>query len=390
MTAAAAPGSQGRILALDGLRGLAALSVVYWHYVPSIADAAPGSLLAYLAKAGGLAWSGVDLFFVLSGFFIGGILMRNRESPYLARVFYFRRACRILPLFLVAFAFYLLVAATWPAGASYERLVSSSIPEWTYLPFIQNWCMAAADDFGSPLLAVTWSLAVEEQFYLIAPLAFWLLPRRWLPWALLGLIAIVPTIRCSVGSMAGFALLPCRADALAIGCLLAWLVENGGLDWLRARPRLIAGTLGAVAIAALIYTKYAHGMRSVAFGLGRLHHSWLAVGYAMLVAAVLTWPESRLARACRWRPLVIAGTLSYGIYLFHGPVLHVGFEFLYDGVPRISHITDLWFPCLLGLATWLICHVLHVTVERPCIRIGQCASYARANPPSTDARHQTA
>jgi peptidoglycan/LPS O-acetylase OafA/YrhL len=95
-----------RVPALDGVRGFAALMIVAWHYGPSIVRAEPGSLAAYACKALGLAWAGVDLFFVLSGFLIMRILIEKRDSPHYFSTFYLRRFWRIAPLFLLVFMSY--------------------------------------------------------------------------------------------------------------------------------------------------------------------------------------------------------------------------------------------------------------------------------------------
>src|SRR6266446_4286628 len=88
-----------RVPELDGLRGIAILLVIVWHYAVELFAREPGSTAAYGLAVLRLSWSGVDLFFVLSGFLIGGILIDNRGARNYFRVFYFRRVCRIVPLY---------------------------------------------------------------------------------------------------------------------------------------------------------------------------------------------------------------------------------------------------------------------------------------------------
>ena len=108
-----------RLPELDGVRGLAILLILLWHYVQNQLVVEVGSPLAYLKQALGFSWSGVDLFFVLSGFLIAGILLDNRGKSNYFRVFFIRRVCRIFPLYYLYFSLFLVLimlqAAEWPA-----------------------------------------------------------------------------------------------------------------------------------------------------------------------------------------------------------------------------------------------------------------------------------
>src|SRR4051794_33765891 len=102
---------KGRVLELDGIRGTAILLVLYWHLVVCTVNPTQGSALYYLMALSRLTWSGVDLFFVLSGFLIGGILLDGRESSNYFKVFYVRRFYRILPLYFVVLCVYWILSA---------------------------------------------------------------------------------------------------------------------------------------------------------------------------------------------------------------------------------------------------------------------------------------
>jgi peptidoglycan/LPS O-acetylase OafA/YrhL len=163
-----AKSSATRLLALDGLRGLAALMIIAHHYGPSQIVAGIGEPLAYVNRALGLAWSGVTLFFVLSGFLIGGILMDNVAAPNYYRIFYLRRACRILPAYVLLLVLFGALNAAGLAAhhpQAFGWLSHQPLPRWSFFTFTQNFFMVRVDDFGSAALAPTWSLAVEEQFY---------------------------------------------------------------------------------------------------------------------------------------------------------------------------------------------------------------------------------
>jgi peptidoglycan/LPS O-acetylase OafA/YrhL len=117
--------SKGRVPELDGLRGTAILSVLCFHYVTQQGVTPPGTLTHYLQRAVIMGWSGVDLFFVLSGFLIGGILMDARESPSYFRTFYARRFFRIIPIYYLWITAY--VALMLLAGAKVQALSNSGI-----------------------------------------------------------------------------------------------------------------------------------------------------------------------------------------------------------------------------------------------------------------------
>lgn len=369
------PVTPDRIPALDGIRGFAALLVLFWHFVPSSTRADPGTPLAYLAKAGGLGWSGVDLFFVLSGFLIGRILLRERGSPQLLRTFYFRRACRILPLLFFFVGAYALARIVVPAGEAWNHLLANPFPTWAYAAFLQNFLMTAGDHFGTDMLSASWSLAVEEQFYLVAPLLIASLPLRRLPWVFVAVFVGAALVRPGLSPMGGYTLLWARADCLAAGCLLAWLVEHGQLAVLRRHSRLALGIGTGFLIAAALYLQFAQGLQTAMHGAGRFHLTWIAAGYAFLIATVLAWSDGPLARLFENPFLRRAGVLSYAIYLIHQPVLHVSFWLLRAEAPALRHPRDLWLLLPLLGVVWLGAELLHRLVEHPFLRLGHRLTY---------------
>ena len=161
--AAAAPNS--RIVELDGLRGCACLIVVISHYFGEVAYGA-----GFLC----LEWIGVDLFFCLSGFLIGGILLDNRASPSYFGTFYIRRSLRIFPIYYLSVSLVLLALPrlAGPAEAAY--------PVGIYYGYLQNFAMSFTGVETPRWLTPTWTLCVEEQFYLLLPAILYLTPRRWL------------------------------------------------------------------------------------------------------------------------------------------------------------------------------------------------------------------
>jgi peptidoglycan/LPS O-acetylase OafA/YrhL len=146
-----------RMPELDGLRGVAILLVVFFHYFVQHVQTRPGSLSAYAQKYFSICWLGVDIFFVLSGFLVGGILMDQRQTTNYFRVFYLRRIMRIVPPYLLFLATLVLSLAWWnhshPAGMRW--LMADPFPLWSFMLYVQNFLMAAAGKFGPNFSAVT-------------------------------------------------------------------------------------------------------------------------------------------------------------------------------------------------------------------------------------------
>ncbi len=186
---------------IDGLRGIAILMVISWHYVHvGLARSAVednGFIIRVIGFVTMFSWSGVDLFFVLSGFLIGGISMDNRNSMSFFKTFYIRRILRILPLyFIFIFIFYIAIYINMGNfGPGFEWLFRSPFPIWSYVTFTQNFFMSVARDFGPNWAGVSWSLAIEEQFYLLLPLIVRAVKPRYIPMICIVFIILAPACR---------------------------------------------------------------------------------------------------------------------------------------------------------------------------------------------------
>lgn len=287
----------GRNRAIDAIRGIAILQVMAWHLVtPLVQKHAPivGRLLS-------LTWSGVDLFFVLSGFLIGGILIKSRGATNYFRVFYGRRVLRIAPLYIVAMV---LFFAIWRQPLR---------PEYAILA--QNIVWSAHDTFGPGVIAMTWSLAVEEQFYICLPLLIALCPPRRLPWVLAVLALVAPAIRTALhlsGLPHGaYLLLPARMDSLLLGVLVAWARANGRMPGIPVlRTTAIMPGLACLALAAA-------DLDPIGMAMGTAGYSVVALFYAACLALIVAsdW------RLPDWgRPLADIGLGAYSLYLFHAMI----------------------------------------------------------------------
>jgi peptidoglycan/LPS O-acetylase OafA/YrhL len=224
------PTPRAHIPALDGLRGGAILMVLIAHSVPRVPRTTVPAVVFNAAVHSGVF--GVDLFFVLSGFLITGILLDSKESPRYFRSFYVRRALRLFPVY---YTFLFVLAIVLPALGG---LLQIPVPRyggnwWWYVSYFSNW--KPQYDLDGPL-GQFWSLALEEQFYLLWPTTVYLLSRRVLAWTCIGLCAVAIVTRMAADALAisFYAATPCRFDALALGALAALAIRDD--SW---RQRLV-------------------------------------------------------------------------------------------------------------------------------------------------------
>jgi len=152
------PRLAGRIPEVDGVRGLAILLVLVWHYWEAVTTPAPGTIVFRVHEALFLSWGGVDLFFVLSGFLIGGILLDARESSNYFSTFYLRRVHRIFPVYFLWLGLFVIgVMAAAPLHLlPLDDIFNRRIPLWSYPLFLQNVYMAHRQQWGGRWMTITW------------------------------------------------------------------------------------------------------------------------------------------------------------------------------------------------------------------------------------------
>jgi peptidoglycan/LPS O-acetylase OafA/YrhL len=305
-----------RLRALDGFRGLAILAVFLYH-VAFFGGAPPHSPLDRgLVRLVLTGWIGVDLFFVLSGFLITGILLDSRDRPGWLKQFYWRRLLRIVPAYYLAMGVQVAILA-WNGQADSARL------GWT-ATWLTN-ILVAREGWDSVARSMHhfWSLAVEEQFYLLWPLVVAVLPRPALRWTC-GLLVVAASVIRVVLVQKGFltasyTLLPGHMDGLAVGGFLACQVrEPGGLA-AAARacrlPALVAGLM--LAAIGVLRGRLVYGdPYMLAFGLNAL---MVLAGCLMIIGAAR--PEGLLGRFLELRGLRALGKYSYALYLWHQPII---------------------------------------------------------------------
>ncbi len=361
-----------RIPQLDGVRGLAILLVLLWHYGACEFVAPSWHPFWILSTALRLTWSGVDLFFVLSGFLIAGILLDHRHTGNYFRVFYLRRVCRIVPLYAVVLLAFLVVRQT-SIGTSpaFAWLFANPMPTWSYATFTQNIAMAARGTLGANFLDPTWSLAVEEQFYICIPFLIYFLPRRALIAVLLCAIVSAPLLRWSMPGLRAFVGTPWRSDSLLSGALLAVLVRSHSfVDLAQRHSRTIVIAFVILLAGAAGLTIHPPLLQGDAFT-----HLWLAALYSCVVLLAFLNTTPWLTKSLRLPVMVWLGQLSYGIYLLHKPIVGALYGIERGTAPIISTANDAMLTLLaLGL-TLSLATISFYFFERPLIRWGHKFHY---------------
>ncbi|MEI9941030.1 MAG: acyltransferase [Pseudomonadota bacterium] len=362
-------GELGHIAELDGVRGLAILLVLELHLVAS--SLGP---LRRLASAG---WVGVDLFFVLSGFLITRILRRALGTPSFFRNFYARRALRIWPLYYALMAFAFLGTRFLPEGL---RIGADLFP--FYATFTQN--LLGWKGFGPWAIAVTWSLAIEEQFYFVWPLCVRYLDWRRLILLLVALLLIVPIGRF-IGLASGVPPITVytttwfRIDTLGAGALAALLVDS---PWrLRVERWSVPVAVVALSVGSIFAVMVVGGDRLIiqvsAIG-GRLAlgyaltFSIFALGFSALVVLAASDRPSTLRRLFRNRVLRYLGKISFGVYLIHGMTILIAQTYLRDWLRQAGLSGMRLSAVVVGsalAATFLLAEISWRFLETPALRL---------------------
>lgn len=345
-----------RLPELDGARGLAALSVVIAHYFGEVDHALYGFEFG---------WMGIDLFFVLSGFLIGSIIMERKDSPNFLAVFYAKRSLRILPVY----ALILTATLGFIQLKAPEPWIANTLPAATYATFTQNIAMAWLGDRGSLWLLPTWTLAVEEQFYLAVPLLMMLISARALLPAILagiGLCLLTRTALYLVGSdFPSRLLLVSNGHILLIGVLAAYIQHHD----VRI-PQLVLRLVPLASIVvfdAIILTAQVHVFLALL--------APLFASYILLAAR--GWPRLGFLRA-RW--LRALGTISYCLYLVHQPISGMMHGLILNGVPDIATMPQVLVTFGAIVVSVAIATLSYFLLERPFLRFARTIFYADALP----------
>jgi peptidoglycan/LPS O-acetylase OafA/YrhL len=371
-----------RIPELDGLRGIAIGMVVIWHYFEATTSAHPATLLYYARILGRLSWTGVDLFFVLSGFLIGGILLDARTAKNYFQVFYTRRVFRIFPVYFALLLVLPDLAAfgMWTHHGDFSWALGSSPPWYAYWTFTQNFWMARAGNLGGFCLWMTWSLAVEEQFYLTLPLFLRVMPTRSFVNCMLVGICAAPVVRMTLrlfwpnNWVPGYVLMLCRADALLLGVLAAGLIRDVRWRERIQRSKLAFPILLPVFSAGIVFLNLKSSSPESPL-MGKVGYTWMALSYTLFLIYALTRPDSLMSRALRSKWLGWLGLIAYGTYLFHQPIQWLLFSYFWGGPPAITNSYTLFTTLAALLLTFLVARLSWRFFESPLIRLGHRSDY---------------
>jgi peptidoglycan/LPS O-acetylase OafA/YrhL len=288
-----------KIPQLDAVRGLAVLLVLVHN-----TDQYPSRLLHLISDNG---WMGVDLFFVLSGFLITGILLDTKQSDGYFRNFYARRCLRIWPLYYSVLLFMFVVVPFLRPSEAHAVFEARSSPWWAFPVFLQNFLVPVPAMATGPL-GVTWSLAVEEQFYLVWPLVVGFCSEAQLRKIAIAAICISPVLRFYLSShqVNIYSNTVCRLDGLMAGALLAIVIRS--VSFLPAEFLTRAWIIFLVTIPLALTVETAFHARWIVFSLTAL----ASVSFVYLALfSTQRWLQSVLTN----RFLVYTGMISYGIYL---------------------------------------------------------------------------
>ena len=336
--------------ALDGLRGAAVLLVLAHTFDLISRTGAHAFTRGAIDDSLNAGWIGVQLFFVLSGFLITGILLDTRDSPHYYKTFFTRRALRIFPLYyLVLIIAYIVIPLDMsvPAGhGAHQGWL------WTYT---NNYAAALGKE--EPAFPHFWSLAVEEQFYLVWPFVVRFIGRRGVlyiaPLAVIAAIVARVLARQHFGEDAAYMFTPCRMDALALGALAAAWVRAPKTVFDRLPPLglQLAGTL--LVVGGLVLGKLDRtGAQMQLSG-----YTIIAMGFALILIGSLAGNK-----LLEWSLLRRVGTYSYGMYVFGVPLhLFVGMKLI--GASPTFWVAILYIPMMMG-ATFLLAALSYHLFER--------------------------
>jgi peptidoglycan/LPS O-acetylase OafA/YrhL len=354
------PREEPRIRALDGLRGLMTIMVVISHFFAEVAH-------GFAALAFG--WIAVTMFFVLSGFLVGRLILEKQDRANFFKVFYMRRVCRTLPVYVFCVTLVFLIMTALPQAPWLDAEVM--FPLWSYLTFTQNFFMVATDSIGPHWLAPTWTLTVEEHFYLLAPALFFVVPRRWL-FAVLALCALLVILFRALVFDAGLfspmvclTLLPGVGSGLLCGLMAGVAIKTEGIAWARYDQLLRGGPLALLVLTGAL--KVIDGDEGQVFNI--LSDTTVSAACALYILAVVRGaPEGKRLES---RVLCFFGITSYSVYLTHLAVLGLMHGLILGTRPDIATASQIAVTVAALPVVVLVGWVFTRLVEEPITRYGR-------------------
>lgn len=350
------------VVGLDGVRGVAVLLVFisHFHWIlspdPFFTKVTPWHFINRTFEAG---FMGVDIFFVLSGFLITSLLMKDRSTnrKNLFRRFYRRRALRLLPaLYALLIAnFFVSRWENFPGDIQWRTT-------WHAILFLNNWNIVNNFDEAQNDLGHLWSLGIEEQFYLIWPLTLWLLAKLKIPSKMM-----IPLILfASLGVMAHrtslwnegtswiilYVRTDTRLDSLLIGAMFAYVYRHFQV------PSKILNSVATSSFIGLIYIKYVLYKSPFIFEMGYTIIALLAGFIILSVVEGVFFVQ----KVFTWRPLTMIGKVSYGLYLWHMPIFLLFGRHVTSGPKPLRILIGIVIASVVTSLSWFF-------IEKPFLNI---------------------
>jgi peptidoglycan/LPS O-acetylase OafA/YrhL len=340
------PMKMKKIPQLDALRGLAVLLVLLHN-----TNQHPSRYLHWISDNG---WMGVDLFFVLSGFLITGILLDAKKSEGYFKNFYARRCLRIWPLYYSLLLFMFVVVPVLRPSEGHAVFEARSSPWWAFPIFLQNF-LVPIPTAATGLLGVTWSLAAEEQFYLVWPLVVRFCTESQLRKVAIAVICLSPALRFYLlgHQVVIYSNTFCRLDGLMAGALLAMVTRSISFSPAKFLTRAWSAFLVSAPLALIVETAF--------------HAKWIV--FSLTALASVSFVYLALFSTQKWlqsvlttRFLVYTGTISYGIYLLEKIPLDAVKAFHLDKHPLLA------LP-LTAATTYAMAAVSWNLLEKPFLKL---------------------
>lgn len=354
-----------RIKQVDGLRGIAVIIVLLFHFLNNSYSNSNelNGFEMIISKITSFGWAGVNLFFVISGFLIGTILLRNKSKKNYFSTFYKRRFLRILPLYFVFLFSYLLTKFLIDNNSL--QIFKNPIPIMEYFLLVQNFAMSRLGRFGSGALIPTWSLAIEEQFYLIIPVLIYLLNKNYLLYLSILMIGFSFWFRLNSNNWyMEYTHFVSRMDSLFMGIIVAVLDSERYFN-INKLKLLFIYLLGLFFIIVIfVFVK-------------QINHTLISFccGGVLLFLIKSDNIKSLFFRFVANKVTFFFGKYSYFIYLFHQLINGLIFGLLFRKDPMLNSYIDYSVEVFSLLCTLFIAMLSYKYFESIFNKIGQKYEY---------------
>jgi peptidoglycan/LPS O-acetylase OafA/YrhL len=310
------------------------------------------------------------MFFVLSGFLLGGILLNNKNSANYFKTFFLRRIFRIVPIYLLLLIIVFLVCQL-NIGKGTSWWFDSKIPFWVYFTYFQNYMMGFQNSLGNNWLAPTWSLGVEEQFYILIAFIIYFSKKRLLLFLLILGVICAPIFRYySPNVFALTTFTQGRLDSLFGGVLVAIIYQD------KSKLYFIKKNISIVNIICIVLL----GIVFLA-SLGKINmplfmvNTWLSLLYISVLLIVISKENHFIAKLARKNIFMKIGLYSYSIYLFHQVILGLFFFVIAKKLPQINSVLDLILVLICALITFGFSKFVYANFEKKLMALGHQFKY---------------